>query len=57
MDESEEIDRQPPIGVFLYGESFLDAGRHLAGAFDKGELRLRFDDPIYFLYRHSLELT
>lgn len=29
MNQPEDIDRQPPIGVFLYGESFLDAARHL----------------------------
>jgi HEPN domain-containing protein len=57
MDEPDEIDRQPAIGMFLFGESFLDAGRHLARATDKRELRLRFDDPIYFLYSHALELT
>jgi hypothetical protein len=56
MNEPDEIDRQPPIGMFNFAESFLDAGRHLARACDKGELRLRFDSPIYYLYSHALEL-
>ena len=57
MIEPDEIDRGPPIGMFNFAESFLDAGRHLARATDKRELRLRFDAPIYYLYAHALELT
>jgi hypothetical protein len=57
MNEPDGIDRRPPIGMFNFAESFLNAGRHLARAFEKGELHLRFDAPIYFLYSHALELT
>jgi hypothetical protein len=57
MGEFEEIDREPPMGMFLFAESFLDAARHLRRAFDNRELSLRFDAPIYFLYSHALELT
>lgn len=56
-DAADEIDRSPPMGVFLSGESFFDAGRHLQRACETAELRLRFDMPIYYLYRHALELT
>ena len=57
MADPADIDRQPPLGFFNYAGSFLDAARHLALAADTGELRLRFDAPIYFLYSHALELT
>lgn len=30
----EEIDRSPPIGMFLSGESFFEAGRHLHRALE-----------------------
>lgn len=53
----EEIDRSPPIGMFLSGESFFKAARHLHRALETKELRLRFDMPVYYLYSHALELT
>ncbi|GEM_PF-6774823 len=53
----EEIDRSPPIGMFLSGESFFKAGQHLHRALEAGELRLRFPMPVYYLYCHALELT
>lgn len=55
--EIDEIDRTPPIAVFLSGESFLLAGRHLRVALAEKQLRLRFTMPIYYLYTHALELT
>lgn len=57
MNELDEIDREPPIGIFNFGGSFVDAGQHLARATDKKELSLRFDAPVYFLYSHAIELT
>jgi hypothetical protein len=57
MGKPAEIDRQPAEGVFLFGGSFLDAGRQLVKAFHKGKLYLRFEAPVYFLYSHALELT
>ena len=57
MADPADIERQPPLGFFNYAELFLDAARHLARAADTGELHLRFDAPIYFLYSHALELT
>lgn len=56
-DTAEEIDRSPPIGVFLSGESFFRSARHLQLACETGELRLRFDMPVYYLYCHAFELT
>src|SRR3954453_13567874 len=55
-DAAEQIDRSPPIGVFLSGESFFKAAQHLQRACETGELCLRFDTPIYYLYCHALEL-
>jgi hypothetical protein len=57
MADPADFDRQPPLGFLNYAGSFLDAARHLARAADTGELRLRFDAPVYFLYSHALELT
>ena len=56
-DVAEEVDRSPPIGVFLSGESFFRAAQHLQRKFEAGELSLRFDMPIYYLYCHAFELT
>ena len=55
--DDEDIDRSPPIGVFLSGEAFFKAACHLQRASEAGELRLRFSMPIYYLYCHALELT
>lgn len=55
-DAAEEIDRSPPIGVFLSGESFFEAAQHLQRACETSELRLRFNMPVYYLYCHAFEL-
>jgi hypothetical protein len=55
--ESDELDRTPPISVFLSAESFLLSARHLRAALAEKELKLRFTMPIYYLYSHALELT
>lgn len=57
VDAAEEIDRSPPIGVFLSGESFFKSAHHLQLACEAGELHLRFDMPVYYLYCHAFELT
>lgn len=56
-DAAPEIDRSPPIGVFLSGESFFQAAQHLQRSCEAGDLRLRFTMPVYYLYCHALELT
>lgn len=56
-DAAEEIDRSPPIGVFLSGKSFFEAAQHLQRACETSELRLRFNMPVYYLYCHAFELT
>jgi hypothetical protein len=55
-DARAEIDRSPPIGMFLSGESFFKAAQHLHHAYEAGELRLSFDMPVYYLYCHAFEL-
>jgi len=54
---AEEIDRSPPIGVFLSAESFFQCARKLHEAYESEELLLRFTAPIYYLYCHALELV
>lgn len=54
---AEEIDRSPPIGVFLSAESFFQCARKLHEAYESEELPLRFTAPIYYLYCHALELV
>jgi hypothetical protein len=56
-NENIDIDRSPPIAVFLSGESFFHSARYLRGAIESGDLRLRFSMPVYYLYSHALELT
>lgn len=56
-DEIDSIDREPPIAVFLSGESFFESASFLRSAHEKKELRLRFQMPIYYLYTHALELV
>lgn len=53
----DEIDRTPPIALFLSGESFLIAAQHLHADQDRKALRLRFSMPIYYLYSHAVELA
>lgn len=53
---AENADRSRPIGVFLSGQSYLDAAQHLHRAYEAGELRLRFEMPLYYLYCHAIEL-
>jgi hypothetical protein len=55
--ENEEIDRSPPIAVFLTGESFFQSAQYLRSGVEAAGLRLRFNMPIYYLYSHALELT
>lgn len=55
--ENEEIDRSPPIAVFLSGESFFKSGQFLRSGIEMEKVRLRFKMPIYYLYSHALELT
>ena len=55
--ENEEIDRSPPIAVFLSGESFFKSAEYLRGGIDAEEVRLRFNMPIYNLYSHAMELV
>ncbi|HEX3536436.1 MAG TPA: hypothetical protein VHU15_06685 [Stellaceae bacterium] len=50
-------DRSLPIALFLSGGAFLDAARHAHRARCAGELKLRFNMPIYYLYSHAIELT
>jgi hypothetical protein len=57
LENDAEIDRTPPISLFLSGESFLHAARHLHAGVDAKELRLRFEMPIYYLYSHAVELA
>lgn len=57
MAEDENIDRTPPIALFLSGESFLSAARHLDAAIKDKALRLRHEMPIYYLYSHAFELA
>ncbi len=49
-------ERAQPIGVFLYAESFLRSAQALSACREDGTLSLRFEDPIYYLYTHSVEL-
>ena len=51
-----EIDREPPIGVFLFAESYFQAARHLQKERDV-QGGTAFDAPIYYLYCHALELA
>lgn len=55
--EDEDIDRSPPIGVFLSGEAFLKSAKHLHSSLEAKELRLKFDMPVYYLYCHAIELA
>src|SRR5690349_15675649 len=49
-------DRSKPIGILLFGESFLKAARHLQKSTEDHSLKLRFDAPVYNLYAHAIEL-
>jgi hypothetical protein len=55
--ESDDIDRSPPIAIFLSGESFFRSAQYLRRGLETNDLRLRFNMPIYYLYSHALELT
>lgn len=50
------IDRSPPQALFFSGEAFLKAAQHTHQAQCSGELKLRFDMPVYYLYSHAIEL-
>jgi hypothetical protein len=43
--------------LLLSGEAFLNAARYAHLAYCNGDLKLRFDMPIYYLYSHGIELT
>lgn len=49
-------DRTTAIGTFNYALSYLASAQHLAGALQKGELRLRFDAPVDLLLGHAFEM-
>lgn len=51
------IDRSPPIGLFLSGESFYQTGHLAYVACDAKTLKLRFNMPVYYLFSHALELV
>ena len=54
---NDEIDRSPPIMKLLTAASFFKAAQHLESAVRDGSLKLNHQiQPIYFLYRHALEL-
>lgn len=55
--EIEEIDRDPPISVFLSGESFFHSAKYLREGLEDKSLRIRFQMPVYYLYSHAFELT
>ncbi|HTI80687.1 MAG TPA: hypothetical protein VL614_09600 [Acetobacteraceae bacterium] len=56
-DMSVAIDREPPIAVFSFSDSYFQAARHLRGALESDRLKLPFDAPIYYLYARALELA
>ena len=56
-DLSVAIDREPPIAVFSFSDSYFQAARYLREAFESDRLKLPFDAPIYYLYSHALELA
>ncbi|WP_322514622.1 hypothetical protein SR870_16485 [Rhodopseudomonas palustris] len=53
----EEIDRSPPIAILLSAESFLKSAQHLRNGTVSGNLKLRFEMPVYYLYSHAIELA
>ncbi|WFU55729.1 hypothetical protein QA639_40390 [Bradyrhizobium pachyrhizi] len=55
--DNEDIDRSPPIAVFLSGESFFISAEYLRRGLEDKDLQLRFSMPVYYLYCHALELT
>lgn len=57
QNDDDDIDRSPPIAVFLFGESFFQSARYLREGLATKDLDLRFTLPIYYLYCHALELT
>ena len=52
-----ETDREPPIAVFLFAQSYFQAAGHLRLEYEMHRFELRFDAPIYYLFCHALELT
>jgi hypothetical protein len=51
------VDGTPPISILLSGESYFQAAEHLETAIREGRLKLSFEiQPVYYLYRHGLEL-
>lgn len=55
--ENEDIDRSPPIAVFLSGESFFQSAQYLRTGIKEEAVRLRFNMPVYYLYSHAMELV
>jgi hypothetical protein len=51
-------DPAPPVSIFLSGESYFYAAEHLEREIREGHRKLRFEhQPVYYLYRHGLELA
>lgn len=55
--ENEDMDRSPPIAVFLSGESFFQSAQYLRTGIKEEAVRLRFNMPVYYLYSHAMELV
>lgn len=50
-------ERTSSVGLWHFAQSYVQAADHLAAALDGGSVRLRFDDPVYYLYGHGSELA
>jgi hypothetical protein len=51
-------DGTPPISILLSGESYFEAAERLAAAIGECHLKPGFEiQPVYYLYRHALELA
>ena len=57
MSDHEKSARSPPHGLFLSSISFFDTAKLAHSAYDNGELNLLFNEPIYYLYCHTMELA
>jgi hypothetical protein len=57
LSDHEKSDRSPPHGLFLSSISFFDTAKLAHSAYDNGELNLLFNEPIYYLYCHTMELA
>lgn len=57
MSDHDASDPQPPHGLFHFSISFFDTAKLAHSAYDNGELNLLFNEPIYYLYCHTMELA